>query len=365
MAAACARTWPRPRPAGARPRAPAEFDTRARRRGAAARARPRVGARRDRRRADDAVRSARPRRGASSSERFAAGVATSTEVLDAQVALLQAELDRTRALANVAPGGGAAGSRAGPLRPWTHGQPRPTPSSVSDLTRRFGEFVAVDHVSFDVRQGRDLRLPRQQRRRQVDDHPDAVRPAQADLRHRDRRRHRRRPRSRRGEAPHRLHVAAFSLYELLTVDQNIRFFGGIYGLDAGAVRRAAAVRASTWPACAGRERTLPRDLAGGWRQRLALGCAILHEPPIVFLDEPTGGVDPVSRRQFWRLIDELAAVGRHRARDHALPRRGGALPPPRDHPRRPAGGDRHHRRAEAGVRRPPDRRDPHAAARST
>jgi len=59
----------------------------------------------------------------------------------------------------------------------------------------------------------------------------------------------------------------------------------------------------------GREKTKARELAGGWRQRLALGCAILHEPPIVFLDEPTGGVDPISRRQFWRLIEGLSRSG--------------------------------------------------------
>jgi ABC-2 type transport system ATP-binding protein len=59
----------------------------------------------------------------------------------------------------------------------------------------------------------------------------------------------------------------------------------------------------------GRENTLTRDLAGGWRQRLALGCAILHQPPIVFLDEPTGGVDPLSRRQFWDLIGDLSRRG--------------------------------------------------------
>ena len=59
----------------------------------------------------------------------------------------------------------------------------------------------------------------------------------------------------------------------------------------------------------GRERTRTADLAGGWRQRLALGCAILHEPQIIFLDEPTGGVDPLSRRQFWTLIDQLSESG--------------------------------------------------------
>ena len=100
----------------------------------------------------------------------------------------------------------------------------------------------------------------------------------------------------------------FSLYELLTVDQNIRFFGGIYGLDDETLarRRAFVIEMA---GLEGRERTLARDLAGGWRQRLALGCAILHEPSILFLDEPTGGVDPLSRRQFWRLIDDLSKHG--------------------------------------------------------
>jgi ABC-2 type transport system ATP-binding protein len=100
----------------------------------------------------------------------------------------------------------------------------------------------------------------------------------------------------------------FSLYEQLTVDQNIRFFGGLYGLEGGRfeARRAFILEMA---GLRGRERTRATDLAGGWRQRLALGCAILHEPPIVFLDEPTGGVDPLSRRQFWSLIDTLSSAG--------------------------------------------------------
>jgi ABC-2 type transport system ATP-binding protein len=100
----------------------------------------------------------------------------------------------------------------------------------------------------------------------------------------------------------------FSLYELLTVDQNIRFFGAMYGLSDAqtAVRRKFVIEMA---GLAGRENTKARELAGGWRQRLALGCAILHEPRIVFLDEPTGGVDPVSRRQFWRLIEDLSRSG--------------------------------------------------------
>jgi ABC-2 type transport system ATP-binding protein len=100
----------------------------------------------------------------------------------------------------------------------------------------------------------------------------------------------------------------FSLYESLTVDENIAFFGGVYGLDRErlAKRREFVLDMA---GLRGRESTQARTLSGGWRQRLALGCAILHEPPIVFLDEPTGGVDPLSRRRFWRLIDGLAKAG--------------------------------------------------------
>jgi ABC-2 type transport system ATP-binding protein len=100
----------------------------------------------------------------------------------------------------------------------------------------------------------------------------------------------------------------FSLYELLTVDQNIRFYAGLYGLDGERHDRRRAF-ALEMAGLAGKAHVLAGALAGGWRQRLALGCALLHEPAIVFLDEPTCGVDPVSRRDFWRLIDELSAGG--------------------------------------------------------
>ncbi len=97
----------------------------------------------------------------------------------------------------------------------------------------------------------------------------------------------------------------FSLYEDLTVDENIRFFGGVYGL-----KRAQVESRLPWvlgmAGLKGRERSLTRTLSVGWKQRLALGCAVLHEPEIVFLDEPTGGVDPASRRRFWELINELS-----------------------------------------------------------
>ena len=180
--------------------------------------------------------------------------------------------------------------------------------TIHDLTRRFGKFLAVDHVSLEVEEGEifgflgsngagksttirmlcGLLTPTSGTATvggiDVTRDPEGVK-------------------RRIGYMSQR-----FSLYELLTVEENIVFFGGMYGLsDAEIAERKAFVL--DMAGLRGRERTLARDLAGGWRQRLALGCSILHRPRILFLDEPTGGVDPVSRRQFWQLIDHLSDEG--------------------------------------------------------
>jgi ABC-2 type transport system ATP-binding protein len=100
----------------------------------------------------------------------------------------------------------------------------------------------------------------------------------------------------------------FSLYDDLTVEENIEFFGGVYGVSP----EKLAEREEYVLKMAGLEdqrKMMTRLLAGGWKQRLALGCAILHEPPILFLDEPTSGVDPIARRSFWELIYQLSAAG--------------------------------------------------------
>jgi len=100
----------------------------------------------------------------------------------------------------------------------------------------------------------------------------------------------------------------FSLYEDLTVEENLRFFAGIYGVRGPRLTSRIAW-ALAMAGLEGRGGTLTAALAGGWRQRLALGCAVLHEPPILFLDEPTSGVDPTSRRRFWEMIGDLAEQG--------------------------------------------------------
>jgi ABC-2 type transport system ATP-binding protein len=179
---------------------------------------------------------------------------------------------------------------------------------VRGLSRRFGQFVAVNNLSFDVARGEifgflgsngagkstTIRmlcgLLRPSSGTALVDGIDVSADPEA-------------VKQRIGYMSQR-----FSLYELLTVDKNIRFWGGIYGLTGGRIesRRRFVIEMA---GLQGRETTLARDLSGGWRQRLALGCAILHEPPILFLDEPTGGVDPLARRQFWRLIDDLSQSG--------------------------------------------------------
>ena len=101
----------------------------------------------------------------------------------------------------------------------------------------------------------------------------------------------------------------FSLYDDLTVEENIDFFSGIYGVpdETRHERKEYVLRMAD---LVERRSSMTRLLAGGWKQRLALGCAILHEPPILFLDEPTSGVDPIARRFFWDLIYQLSAAGR-------------------------------------------------------
>ena len=214
-------------------------------------------------------------------------------------------------LPNPAPGLPRAQSRGGP-------SPGPVAIDVQHLTRRFGAFVAVNDVSFSVPQGEVfgfLGANGAGKSTTIRMLCGLLKPTSGtalvggvDV-------------SRDPEGVKRqigYMSQKFSLYEALTVDQNIAFFGGIYGLRGGTFeeRRAFVLDMA---GLRGRENTVTRDLSGGWRQRLALGCAVLHEPRIVFLDEPTGGVDPVSRRQFWDLIGTLARERCHRAGHHALP----------------------------------------------
>jgi ABC-2 type transport system ATP-binding protein len=100
----------------------------------------------------------------------------------------------------------------------------------------------------------------------------------------------------------------FALYEDLTVRENLEFYAGVYQVS-GARRTARVAELIEMAGLTGRSGQLAGHLSGGWKQRLALGCAIVHEPPLLFLDEPTAGVDPVSRRSFWTLIYGLARSG--------------------------------------------------------
>jgi ABC-2 type transport system ATP-binding protein len=182
------------------------------------------------------------------------------------------------------------------------------PLEVSGLTKKFGDFTAVDNVSFTVQPGEvigylgpngsgktttirmlcGLLVPTAGTAKimgiDVTKNPEAVKP----------------------------HIGymsqKFALYDDLTVLENLQFYAGIY--DVPEAEEPARIKEVLHMAgLGGREKLPAGEISGGWRQRLALGCALVHRPPLLFLDEPTSGVDPVARREFWDLIYELASAG--------------------------------------------------------
>lgn len=101
----------------------------------------------------------------------------------------------------------------------------------------------------------------------------------------------------------------FALYHDMTVRENLQFYASVYNVPRE-LRRARLAELTAMAGLTGRERQLAGQLSGGWKQRLALGCAIVHNPRLLFLDEPTAGVDPLSRQEFWTMIYDLAREGR-------------------------------------------------------
>src|SRR5512142_417961 len=176
---------------------------------------------------------------------------------------------------------------------------------VDELTRRFGEFTAVDHVSFEVNAGEivgylgpngsgktttirmllGLLAPTEGSATVLGF--DAFRQSEE-------------VRSRAGYMSQK-----FAIYDDLTVWENLQFYGGVYGITD----KARIMETLKHVGLDGHETTLTRELSAGWRQRLALGIAIVHNPKLLFLDEPTSGVDPTARRAFWDLIYQFAENG--------------------------------------------------------
>jgi ABC-2 type transport system ATP-binding protein len=179
---------------------------------------------------------------------------------------------------------------------------------VDELTKSFKGFVAVDHVSLAVERGEIFGLlgpngaGKTTTIRMI---LGLIKPSSgtAKVLGYDVARHMREIRRRIGYMSQH-----FSLYDDLTVGQNLTFFGGVYGVRGRRMRERRA-QVLEMADLAGRENESTDSLAGGWRQRLALGCAILHEPQVLFLDEPTAGVDPLARRVFWDLLYTLSEQG--------------------------------------------------------
>jgi ABC-2 type transport system ATP-binding protein len=179
---------------------------------------------------------------------------------------------------------------------------------VEDLVKSFGDFVAVDHIRFQVERGEifgflgpngagksttirmlcGLLIPTAGEGKvagfDLMDEPEKIKQVIGYM------------------------SQKFSLYEDLTVTENLHFFGGIYGLS-GSLQKERENKILEMIELGERRDQLTRTLAVGWKQRLALGCSILHEPSILFLDEPTSGVDPISRRNFWNLIQQMGEIG--------------------------------------------------------
>jgi len=182
------------------------------------------------------------------------------------------------------------------------------PIIVENLTKKFGNFTAVDRVSFKVRPGEvygwlgpngagktttirmllGLLKPTAGTARVLGYDPATQTKAM--------------------QAKVGYMSQLFTLYRDLTARENIRFYGQAYGLSRQELRQRQA-EILEMAGLVGRENTLTANLSGGWKQRLALGCAIVHHPKVIFLDEPTAGVDPISRREFWDLIYEMAQRG--------------------------------------------------------
>jgi len=187
--------------------------------------------------------------------------------------------------------------------------PPTTPAlEIRDLVKTFGDFVAVDHVSFQVSKGEIFGFlgPNGAGKSTVIRMlcglltPTSGWGAVAGL---DVTKDAEEIRKNIGYMSQK-----FSLYDDLTVEENIEFFSRIYGVP-GELRTERKDYVLRIAGLTDRRSTLTRLLAGGWKQRLALGCAIVHSPPILFLDEPTSGVDPIARRSFWDLIYQLAEGG--------------------------------------------------------
>ena len=179
---------------------------------------------------------------------------------------------------------------------------------IEDLVKRFGTFVAVDHISLETRKGEifgflgpngagksttirilcGLLRPTSGRAlvagHDVAGDPESVRQNIGYM------------------------SQKFSLYNDLKVLENLRLFAGLYNVASDKVEERIQW-ALDMANLKGQESLIVGTLPGGWKQRLALGCAVLHQPPIIFLDEPTSGVDPISRRQFWDLIHSMAENG--------------------------------------------------------